>query len=247
LTNVNIIEFGSGDCTKISLLLDEIPKKKMHTVCYIPFDVSSSAIQESCTVLLQKYSGLQIHGFVADFMTQFDIITDKPNKILCFLGSTIGNFTRNQAEQFIYDLQTIMQSKDRLLLGFDMVKDKKIIEKAYNDSRKVTEQFNKNILSVVNDLVDTDFIPELFEHVAFYNEDLSRIEMHLKAEVSQVINSPRFPNAISIEKGETIHTENSHKFTINHITQLADRTHLNIEQIFSDEKKWFSLVIFVKP
>lgn len=247
LNDVNIIEFGSGDCTKISLLIDSVSMKNRQTICYVPFDVSSSAIQESCDLLLQSYEGLRIHGIVADFMSQLDVIAEKPNKVFCLLGSTIGNFTKSRSEQFLMDLHDIMQSNDRLLLGFDMVKDKEIIERAYNDSKKVTEQFNKNTLNVVNDLVDSDFNPELFDHLAFYNNQHSRIEMHLKALTDQEIRSPRFPKIIHLEKGETIHTENSHKFTTNHIQQLAITAHLDIEKIFSDEKNWFTLALFRKP
>ena len=246
INEVNIIEFGSGDCRKISLLLDVIPEEKRETVCYTPFDVSTSAIQQSCDLLTQKYSGLRIHGIVADFMTQLDMIANTPNKLLCFLGSTIGNFNTDQSVKFLNDLRSIMQKKDRLLLGFDMVKNKETIEQAYNDSQQITEQFNKNILNVVNKLVETNFDPDSYQHVAFYNEDLNRIEMHLKAIKHQEIKSIRFAHTIHIEKGETIHTENSYKFNVDQIEKLAEKSHLQIEQLFTDEKKWFSLAIFTK-
>ena len=246
ITDVNIIEFGSGDCTKISILLDEIPEEKRQTVCYIPFDVSDSAVKESCDILVQKYDGIRIHGIVADFMNQLDVIANKTNKILCFLGSTIGNFSIDQSIDFLKDLQSIMQPGDRLLIGFDMVKNKTIVEKAYNDTQQITEQFNKNILKVINKIVDTNFEPNSFEHIAFFNKDQSRIEMHLKAMKTQEVRSPRFPQSIMVEKGETIHTENSHKFTPDQIKNLAEKADLQIETQFTDEKNWFSLVIFTK-
>lgn len=246
LTDMNIIEFGSGDCRKISIVLDVISDEIRKTVCYIPFDVSTSAIQRSCDMLTQKYSGLRIHGIVADFMTQLDVIANVPHKLLCFLGSTIGNFDTDHSVQFLKKLQAIMQAKDRLLLGFDMVKNKEIIENAYNDNQKITEQFNKNILNVINKLVETDFNPDSYEHVAFYNEKLNRIEMHLKALKHQEVRSPNFTHTIHIEKGETIHTENSYKFTIDKIEELAKKSDLQIEKLFTDEHKWFSLAIFTK-
>lgn len=247
LKNVNIIEFGSGDPTKISLILESIPEKNQEKITYVPLDVSHAAIQESCNFLLQKYPQLTIHGIVADFMTQLEVIPKKSNKVLCFLGSTIGNFTRKQAEDFLKELHHIMHPGDRLLLGFDMVKNKEIIENAYNDDQKVTEQFNKNILTVVNNLVGTDFNPDDFEHVAFYNDAFSRIEMHLKATKQIKISSPLLSTPITIKRGELIHTENSHKFTIDHIYKLAANAHFEIEKIFSDEKQWFSLAVLTKP
>lgn len=246
LSDVNIIEFGSGDCTKISLLLNVIPEENRSSVCYTPFDVSTTSVKEACNVLLEKYDGLRIHGIIADFMTQLNTIEKKPNKLLCFLGSTIGNFTREQSKEFIQDLHNIMQKKDRLLIGFDMVKDKEILERAYNDSQQLTAQFNKNILNVMNSLVDTNFIPDNFEHVAFFNENKSRIEMHLASLRNQIVDSPRFPDSIHIKKDETILTEYSHKFTMDHISQLAEQAQLEIEKWFSDDNNWFSLALLRK-
>lgn len=244
--NVTIIEFGSGDPTKISLLLDSIPDEYRETISYVPFDVSDAAIQESCNLLLQDFPGLNIHGIIANFTTQLDVIPKKTNKIICFLGSTIGNFSKEQSKEFLSDVYEIMHPGDRLLLGFDMVKNKEIIEKAYNDSQKITEQFNKNILSVVNTLVGTDFNPENFKHIAFYNEELSRIEMHLKAIKQMEISSSKYSSHIHINKDELIHTENSHKFTIEQIKKLVASADLEIERIFADEKNWFNLVLLTK-
>jgi L-histidine Nalpha-methyltransferase len=245
--DVHIIEFGSGDPTKISVLFEYIPDYYRETISYVPFDVSDVAIQESCNILLQKFPRLTIHGIVADFMTQLDVIPKRTNKILCFLGSTIGNFTNSQATEFLKELDYIMNQGDRLILGFDMVKNKNILEKAYNDNQKVTEQFNKNILNVVNRIIDTDFDPDQFEHVAFYNTDFSRIEMYLKAKKQMTISSPKLASSIHIDKGEMIHTEHSHKFTLEQIKNFAKSTNLEIEKIFSDGKNWFSLVILTKP
>lgn len=247
LKDIYIIEFGSGDCTKISLIVNAIPEIQRNSISYVPFDVSETAIRKSCNNLLRRFPRLSIHGIVADFMTQLDVLPAKSKKIICFLGSTIGNFSKKQSIRFLQDLEDIMHSGDRLLLGFDMVKDKEIIENAYNDSQKVTEKFNKNILHVVNDLIDTNFNPDDFAHVAFFNEEMSRIEMHLKAVENVEVFSPRLDAPLFLKKGETIHTENSYKFTIKQIEKLAQESHLDIEKIFTDGKKWFSLAILIKP
>ncbi|MFW6121563.1 MAG: L-histidine N(alpha)-methyltransferase, partial [Petrotogales bacterium] len=167
-------------------------------------------------------------------------------KVFCFLGSTIGNLSMKKAQQFLVQLSEIMHSGDLLLLGFDMVKNKDILEKAYNDSKNVTERFNKNILNVVNSHIGTNFDPDNFEHVAFYNERFSRIEMHLKAIKDIEISCPSLPSNIYIEKGDTIHTENSYKFTDENVKSLAFGAGLEIQNIFTDRNKWFSLVQLIK-
>ena len=246
LRNVDIIEFGSGDCTKVSILLDTIPKEFIDTVCYVPFDVSIAAVEKSSTILLNKFPGIRIQGIIADFISQLDVIPKDTKKVFCFLGSTIGNLSMEKAMQFLVDLSEIMCSGDLLLLGFDMVKSKEILEKAYNDSKNVTERFNKNILNVVNSHIGTDFDPDTFEHIAFYNELFSRIEMHLKAIKNLEISCPNLPTNINIKKGETIHTENSYKYTGENIESLSSGAGLDVQNIFTDKNKWFSLVQLIK-
>lgn len=242
LRNVDIVEFGSGDCTKISILLESVPKEFRKTICYVPFDVSRTTVEKSSRILLSRFPEIKIHGIVADFMTQLDVIPKESKKVFCFLGSTIGNLSMEKAQFFLINLSRIMNSDDLLLLGFDMVKNKEVLENAYNDRQNVTEKFNKNILNVVNNYIDSDFNPDNFEHIAFYNEKLSRIEMHLKALRDLEIFCPDASSNISIKKGETIHTENSYKFTEKNIQSLAKGADLKIQNIYTDTNKWFSLL-----
>jgi L-histidine N-alpha-methyltransferase len=246
LRNIDIIEFGSGDCKKISILLENVSDENINTICYVPFDVSISAVENSSKILLDKYPGIRIHGIVADFINQLNILPKETKKLFCFLGSTIGNFRLEKAQQFLINLSEIMHTGDLFLLGFDMVKNKDVLNNAYNDRKKVTDEFNKNILNVINKLIDTDFQPDFFDHVAFYNEDFSRIEMHLKAKKDMKISSPNFSSKIYIKKGETIHTENSYKFTDENIRTLTYNAGLDIIEILKDENKWFSLVLLTK-
>jgi len=246
LRNVDIVEFGSGDSTKISILLDAVPEEFRDTICYVPFDVSIAAVEKSSNILLNNYPRIKIHGIVADFITQLDVIPKESKKVFCFLGSTIGNLSMEKAQQFLVNLSEIMRSGDLLLLGFDMVKSKEVLEKAYNDRQNVTERFNKNILNVVNSHIGTKFDSNTFEHIAFYNEELSRIEMHLKAVRDLEIFCPSSSSNILIKKGETIHTENSYKFTEENIKSLASGAGLEIQNIYTDKNKWFSLVQLIK-
>jgi L-histidine N-alpha-methyltransferase len=246
LNDLNIVELGSGDSRKISILLDAMSLSKREQVCYFPVDVSHSAIQESSSKLLGLFPEIKIHGIIADFISQFKLVPKVPNRLICFFGNTIGNMDIEQSSKFLLMLSKNMKPGDQLLIGFDMVKSKSIIEEAYNDREQITAAFNRNILDVVNDIIKTDFDLNSFRHNAFYNEMKSRIEMHLKAKDDLDIFSPLLNGKIRIKKGETIHTENSYKYTLNNIAGFAASSGLSIKNIFSDKDKWFSLVLFVK-
>lgn len=241
---IDIIELGSGDCSKISVLLDVVPKSKLKDICYFPVDVSETAILKSADSLSLKYYGLTIEGLLADFIKHLDQLPGNNARLVCFFGSTLGNLNRKQSFEFLLNIKNLLRKNDRFLLGLDMVKDTRILHDAYNDSRGITALFNRNILQVINDIADTNFNPTDFEHRAFYNREKKRIEMHLEATKDLTIFSPLFPKKISIRKGETIHTENSHKYTPSDIQQFSFLTGLQINKIYTDSKKWFSLVEF---
>jgi L-histidine N-alpha-methyltransferase len=246
LRDGDIIELGSGDSSKISLLLESIPAEHIGSVRYIPVDVNQEAIENSAKNLIKNFPGLKIHCVIADFEKQLNLIPEGIKRLICFFGSTVGNLSRKECLKFMADLGRIMPSGGMLLLGVDMVKGRDVLENAYNDRKKITEKFNRNILNVINNLVGTDFTPDCFDHVAFYNEEHSRIEMHLKAMEYMEISSPYLSGKIIIQKGETIHTENSHKFTYKHIDSLALAAGLDIKNVFTDKNKWFSLIQFLK-
>jgi len=242
LSRHNIVEIGSGDCSKISILLGAMPPERWRTLRYTPVDVSQDAIQESADHLQRQFPGLRIEGIVADFTRHLHLIPNGGKRFFCFLGSTLGNLSVKEAEQFFLDLGSIMFRGDSLLLGVDMIKPFHVLEKAYNDTRGVTADFNRNILKVVNRLIGTDFDPQAYVHRAFYNQGKNRIEMHLEAMKDMEVSCPAIPLQIMIRKGETIHTENSHKYTHDHVRDLAERGGLKIEKSLTDENRWFSLI-----
>ncbi len=246
LEHTDIIELGSGDCSKISILLDNMPAFRRETIRYIPVDVSCSAIKDSAAILTEKYPELTIHGFIADFLVQLHLIPRGKRRLILFLGSTLGNLNSEQARTFFANLDRIMTDHDCLILGVDRVKPVKILHAAYNDSQDINKKFNLNILNNINNLTGSNFNPARFQHIAFFNKAHSRIEMHLKAEVDMKIESPLFPESIIIKKGEMIHTENSRKFTDDIIRDLTADTQLEITDIISDENQWFSLYAFEK-
>jgi L-histidine N-alpha-methyltransferase len=246
LRDIDIVELGSGDCSKISVLLKGVPSHSLRSVRYIPVDVSRSAVEESAAILASTFPGISVHGVVADFVKQLHLIPNGARRFFCFLGSTVGNLLREDAIWLLHNLGEAMRYGDMLLLGVDMVKNRDVLENAYNDGEGVTADFNRNILNVVNSIALTNLRPEAFEHVAFYNQELSRIEMHLKAREGLTVESPFVEGAVTIGKGETIHTENSHKFTRKHIEDFASAAGLEIQRILSDEQEWFSLVLLAK-
>ena len=244
--NLNIIELGSGDSSKISLLFNQIPTEDLKTVNYFPVDISQSAIEKSASELIQQFSLNNITGIVVDFIHQLKLIPKPGKRLFCFFGSTIGNFNSQEAKAFMTLLGNTMQKGDSLLLGMDMVKDISVLEKAYNDKKGITAKFNKNILIVVNNLTDSNFTLSDFEHYAFYNIEKSRIEMHLRALKDVEISLPSGTEKIQINKGETIHTENSYKYNLHDIEMFGMWADIEIKNILTDENSWFNLVYYEK-
>ena len=242
----SLIEIGSGDCSKISILLQALPRALIKTSTYVPVDVSLSAIEESRCKLEERFGAIEVCGIVADFMQQIHLVSQHENKIFCFFGSTIGNLDRRDAVRFVAKLGKLIKTGERLLLGLDMVKDKSVLERAYNDEKGVTSRFNKNILNVANKILGTDFEPEYFRHHAFFDEEKQRIEMHLVATRDITIKFPFFEGDLEIPKGQTIHTENSYKFTSHHIDAFASASGLSVRAVYTDSNRWFTLVDYIK-
>lgn len=242
----NIIELGSGDSSKISILLDAIPSTDLSNYKYIPVDVSLAAISKSANELEDRFPDLKINGHVFDFTTHIKQLSNSKPALFCFFGSTIGNFNRPDAENFLGDISKTMTGEDVLMLGFDMIKDHKILNAAYNDSNGTTAEFNLNILNVLNSIIDSDFDSADFEHLAFFNDKEARIEMHLVANKDVIFSSPYLSDEILIRQGQKIHTENSYKFSIDIIKQLAEKSGLEIVNNYTDSHDWFSLVAMRK-
>ena len=242
----DIVELGSGANLKIGIMLDSVDKSTRATLRYIPVDISQSVVIEASQDLLERYPELQVLGIIADFTSQLDVIPTERPLMFCFLGSTIGNMGEDETISFLQSISENMKPDDRLLVGFDMVKTRETVEVAYNDSMGVTAEFNKNILNVVNNGLNANFDPSHFDHLAFFNEDHDRIEMHLRANRDISVKFESIDLEIKFKKGETIHTENSRKFTKKSIGDLASRAALSIQNWYSDPAGWFSLVVMMR-
>ncbi|MCG8409812.1 MAG: L-histidine N(alpha)-methyltransferase [Bacteroidales bacterium] len=244
--NIDIIELGSGDCSKIKILLNSILPQNISSIRYIPIDISWSTLKKSAKELTILFPDLNIKGLVADFFSQLNIIPSENKRLFLFLGSTLGNFTENNIINFLSQLSSIMHTNDLFLLGIDLAKETSVLNQAYNDEKGITAQFNKNILNAINSIIGSDFNINNYKHQAFFNKKKSQIEMYLISTKDQIIRTPFHSKPIQIKKDESIHTENSYKFSINKIKQISAQTKLKINEIFFDKKKWFALILFSK-
>jgi L-histidine N-alpha-methyltransferase len=235
-----LVELGSGSNWKIRYLIDALGPEKRSKTCYVPVDVSSSALEASAMELLRMYPNFCVQGLVADFTTDLHLLPDDRRKLILFLGSTIGNFDDAQTESFLRALSNTMRNGDRFLLGLDLVKPLEILEAAYNDSQQVTAEFNKNILHVVNRELDADFDLSDFEHLAMYVEAKNEIQMHLKAVRPVEVHIRKLHMTVFFEEGETILTEISRKFTFESAEKMLQAVDLKITDWRTDPAGWFA-------
>lgn len=166
--------------------------------------------------------------------------------MICFFGSTIGNFEWEDSVELLRNISEQMKKGDVLLLGMDMIKPEPVLHGAYNDARGVTEAFNKNILNSVNELIQSDFNIDDFAHHAYFDREKSRIEMYLVARKELVVHSKHFIGDLIFRQGDSIHTENSHKYDAGHIQKMAEASGLRLNHTHLDKQKWFALTEFQK-
>ena len=244
--NINLVELGSGTSVKTRLILDIFTKLQPKTE-YFPIDISE-ILTESSEQLLKDYDTLHITGIIdtyeggLEFLKSYD---DKKNLIL-FLGSSFGNFTPDDGKLFLEKIFVTMKSGDLFLIGLDLVKDKNILESAYDDSQGITAKFNLNVLSRINDELDADFDINNFSHYSIYNENDQRIEMNLKSLVSQSVIIGKSNLSLNLDKGELIHTEYSHKYHISQIKKLLSDVGFEFKNMWLDDEKHFSLTLVSK-
>jgi L-histidine Nalpha-methyltransferase len=256
IDSCSIIELGSGSSSKTRMLLQSFVGTKYNKSYryYFPIDISHSMLKYSAKILSEQFPTLNVIGLPTDYLDGINKVNqfivnkniDSARKIIVFLGSSIGNFERNEAETFLKVLADKMNTKDSLLVGFDLHKNVKILNAAYNDSAGITSKFNMNILHRINKELGGEFDTGLFKHHAFYNKQEKRIEMHLISTCKQQVYIKEIDKIIDFEVGESIHTENSYKYTLPEIHALASKCSLNVKRHFSDNNHWFDLALFEK-
>lgn len=238
-----IIELGSGTSRKTRFLFDACEALGEQPE-YWPMDVCESLLIETAQSLTADYSWLTVNALVGDYHGGFDYFPNTAaDSLYVFLGGTIGNFGRDQAVDLLTQLRGLMTGNDKLLLGFDRVKDITALEAAYNDAEGVTAAFNLNLLRVLNEGLGADFDIDAFAHQAVYNPVAARIEMYLVAKSSQRVELSALGEKLFIEKGERILTEISRKFTPSAIENLLQDSGFCLVSHFEAKQPAYSLVL----
>lgn len=240
--NAAIIEPGAGAGIKIQILLETLHAPAL----YAPLDISEDFLIESSQRMQQRFPRLRILPISGDFTQPRDWprMANTDRRIVFFPGSTLGNFAAPEAVSFLKNMRTLCGNRGAMILGVDMVKEVEILEAAYNDKNGVTAAFNKNLLLRINHELGGDFNPERFAHKAFFNPRDSRIEMHLESRIEHHVKIGG--RAFLIRQSERIHTENSHKFTLESIHALTQQAGFGCRTHWMDDKKYFS-IHFLEP
>jgi L-histidine N-alpha-methyltransferase len=233
-----LIEFGSGTSTKTRELLNHLEK----AAAYVPVDISRDHLLEAASAIARDYSTLRVIPVCADFTRPFDLpvhVHTARRKVVYFPGSTLGNFAQEAARELLQRMRQIIGKSGAVLIGIDLKKDPRILERAYNDRAGVTAEFNVNALRHMNRELGTDFDLDAFEHLAVWVEDQSRIEMHLVSKRDQVVHVG--DEHVRIDKGEHLTTEFCHKYTLESFADLAATAGLSVSRVWMDPEKQFSV------
>jgi len=250
-SDLSIIELGSGNSSKTTMLFSHLELQR-RKICYIPVDISDSALVESAQRIGLLYPNVNIIRIPSDYENGFEQAVkyiDQSNnmpkrKLVLFLGSSIGNFEPAQAKKLLRTTREKLDKNDFLLVGFDLKKKKSVLESAYNDKSCTTAKFNMNILTRINRELGGNFDLRKFAHLAYFNDEEHRVEMHLASETNQQVYVQALGRTFSFREGETIHTENSYKYSLDQVTDLGEDSGFEIRNNFLDDKNWFDLAFF---
>jgi dimethylhistidine N-methyltransferase len=232
-----LVEFGSGSSRKTSLLIESLGE----VPAYIPIDIVDESLQEAAAWLSERHDGLRIVPMIADFTKTRSLpkVAAHHARLGYFSGSTIGNLSHEDAKQFLVRAAQLLGKGSAFLIGVDLKKDVSVLIPAYNDSTGVTAAFNLNLLARINRELDGDFDLSNFAHEAVYNDRAGRIEIYIVSLANQVAHVDG--HAFSFTKGERIHTENSHKYTVAEFQALARGAGWHPSRVWTDPANLFSL------
>jgi dimethylhistidine N-methyltransferase len=243
--DVVLVELGSGSSYKTRIIIEALLEKNGRA-SYTPIDISRSMLEETAEDLRNRYEGLDIVSVAAEYREGLRRLgkIDRSPKMVIWLGSSIGNFERESAVDFLRGIVRGMTPRDRMLIGFDMVKDVGYLEAAYDDSSGVTAEFNLNLLARINRELGGRFDLDSFRHIAEYNHAKDRIEMYLVSRKEQDVRIEALGRTFHFDEGERIHTENSHKYTSETIRKIAFESGLMVIRQWYDSERWFNLTLF---
>jgi L-histidine N-alpha-methyltransferase len=232
-----LVEFGSGSSVKIRTILRALDKLEV----YVPVDISADFLAGEAADLQSDFPRVRVLPVAADFTRPFALpaAAQKRPRVGFFPGSTIGNFEPGEAESFLRHAARILGHGAHFIVGVDLIKDADVLHAAYNDAAGVTARFNLNLLARINRELGANFDLDAFEHCAVFNDERSRIEMHLVSRTRQRVAV--CGRKIEFEAGETIHTECSYKYTLASFGSLARHTGWTPVQSWTDERGYFSI------
>jgi L-histidine N-alpha-methyltransferase len=251
-----LVELGSGSSTKTHYLLSAYQKATNSLTeaipdafSYIPIDVSGGILKTTVLHLQQKYPDLSVEGLIGTYDEALFHLGKNHlrSRMIFFLGSSIGNFTESESNDFLGKVSHALTQGDYFLLGIDLQKPKEILEAAYNDSQEVTAAFNLNMLAHLNWRFQGDFDLDLFKHQAIYNEVDHQIEMYLHARLPHQASLDILDLKVNFEAGESILTEISRKFDLDKVQKQLRSQGLETVKIWTDPQKWFGLVLCQVP
>ncbi|HEY5899446.1 MAG TPA: L-histidine N(alpha)-methyltransferase [Burkholderiales bacterium] len=231
-----LLEYGSGESLKTRLLI-----RALRPSVYIPVDISDDALRAAAKRLGREFPWLQLRPTPGDFSRPLDLpaFPSRARRVVYFPGSTIGNLSPDEAHAFLNTTRAQVGAEGAMLVGVDLKKDANVLHAAYNDAKGVTAAFNLNLLARINRELGGNFRLERFAHYAFYNPMAGRIEMHLVAREAQTVTIGAYRFAFG--RGESIHTENSYKYTVDEFRQLAARAGFRAVKLWTDAKALFSV------
>ena len=244
--NFRLVELGSGSSQKTRLLIDMLTRLQKH-VEYFPIDISK-ILKTSSVALQSDYKKLHITGIIDSYENGLEFVKNYDNmkNLIIFLGSSFGNFDPEDGIKFLQKINSSMKKGDLFLIGLDLVKDKDVLCRAYNESQGITAQFNLNVLSRINSELGGNFDTSKFVHHTVYNENLNKIELYLRSLSKQTVEISNADLMLEIDEDELIHTENSHKYTISQIKQMFTITGYQIKDMWNDDNRYYSLVLLSK-
>jgi L-histidine Nalpha-methyltransferase len=242
-SRLRVVELGAGTASKTGILL-EAALRISDSVSYVPIDVSSDALELACQNMAYALPEVRTQPLIQNYTTQplrlepFDGTT-----LALYIGSSIGNYSREEARMILGNLGSQLQSGDALLLGTDMVKDEPTLLAAYDDREGITAAFNLNVLHRLNRELSANFDAACFRHRVRWNSFESRIEMHLESTRAQDVSIRYAGLDLRFVRCETIHTENSYKFTDHGIRILLEDAGFEVEKSWKDSRDWFTVTL----
>jgi len=242
-----LVELGSGSSEKTRALIEAMIERHGE-LTYEPIDISPSALEGSAKELLERYPELEVCAVADEYLSGLRTLANLPGRpegprLVAWLGSSIGNFHREDAARFLSVVRETLRSEDRLLIGFDLRKEAEVLEEAYDDDAGVTAAFMRNLLTRIDREFGSDLRPAEWRYRARYDEIRGRVEMSLETPLARTVRIPELDLTVEFEAGESVHLENSYKYSPAEIDALAEEAGLQALRHWSDPAGRFQEVL----